>query len=266
MEPVSSAYTSIFNEATYEEKEKKEETIPPPEPKMGASLEKVKSEEKLKQAERLREGKNKEVQTLLEKLLTRMKEDKGTLYVEWIKDFNVILETFDKVSYDENEKLFNQVIHTLTHPPVDTPPSIYIPQLKGFAISLFLKFDSNHGQEALREYLYASFQVPDLVSEAKKELDKGNKDKCLLLLERAKEFVSLHYSCIPLISDRRIEQQAEYTLLISELEKEIDPNAAIKTLTEHVKKLSEGMNLEEFVKKWVVVVFMIFASRRAIFG
>ncbi|MCB1110052.1 MAG: hypothetical protein KDK64_03660, partial [Chlamydiia bacterium] len=233
--------------------------------KTGSTLEKTRAEEKLRSAEVWRKEKNQEIYQELSHLLKQMQTEKGTSYLSWLATFNQILEKTDRKSYKDNYDTFSKVITLFIHPPEDTPPPLYIPHLWNLGINL-MWLDFSKGRAAEKEYFYASSQVPNLVLQANNEWELGNTKRAQALLERAKGYIKMHYSNIPLLSDRRSEEKATFILSVAEVEKKIDPEKALETLTTYMKTLSESMSFEKFFGKWAVLILIVYVSRRAMFG
>jgi len=231
----------------------------------GETLEKVRAEEKHRVAEVTRAEKNQEIYKNLNKLLETIKEGNGKNYPTWIQTFNLIVVETDRQSYRENYESFSKVIDHLIHPPEDTPATLYIPYLWDLGLNI-MWLDFSKARAVEKEYFYASSQVPNILLKANKEFEAGNTDRALALIERAKAFIEMHYSNIPIVSDRRSEEKAAFTLSVSEIEKKINPEQALKTLAEYMKTQSESMSMKKFFEKWAVLIVIFYVSRRAIFG
>ena len=96
--------------------------------------------------------------------------------------------------------------------------------------------------------------------------EQGNTKQTEELLERAKGFIEMHYSDIPILSDKRVHERAAYILSVAEIEKKISPDKALKTLTDYMTTQSESLSLKSLLEKGSVIAIMLYAFRRAIFG
>lgn len=265
MEVTSNAETVPYAEIPTEKEPEKENTPTSTSIPSGETLEKVRTEEKHRIAEVTRAEKNQEIYQNLNKLLEAIKEGNGKDYPTWIQNFNQILVETDRQSYRENYESFSKVIDHLIQPPEDTPATLYIPYLWDLGLNI-MWLDFSKARAVEKEYFYASSQVPNILLRASKEFEAGNIDRALALVERAKGFIEMHYSNIPIVSDRRSEEKAAFTLSVSEIEKKINPEQALKTLAEYMKTQSESMNMKKFFEKWAVLIVIFYVSRRAIFG
>jgi hypothetical protein len=265
VEVTNNTEAALYPEIPAEQESDKETTPITTSITSGQTLEKVRAEEKQRVAEVVRVEKNQEINQNLNKLLEMIKEGIGKDYPTWIQTFNLIVAETDRQSYRENCELFSNVIDQLIHPPEDTPPTLYIPYLWDLGLNI-MWLDFSKARAVEKEYFYASSQVPNILLQANKEFLAGNTDRALALVERAKGFIEMHYSNIPIVSDRRSEEKAAFTLSVSEIEKKINPEQALKTLAEYMKTQSESMSMKKFFEKWAVLIVIFYVSRRAIFG
>ncbi|QVL54751.1 MAG: hypothetical protein KFB95_05365 [Simkaniaceae bacterium] len=265
MESISNSEKVTYAEIPTEKEPEKETTPISTSIPSGETLGKVRAEEKHRIAEVTRAEKNQEIYQNLNKLLEAIKEGNGKDYPAWIQTFNLIVVEADRQSYRENYELFSKVIDNLIHPSEGTPATLYIPYLWDLGLNI-MWLDFSKARAVEKEYFYASSQVPNILLQANKEFEAGNIDRALALIERAKGFIEMHYSNIPVLSDRRSEEKAAFTLSLSEIEKKINPEQALKTLAEYMKTQSESMNMKKFFEKWAVLIVIFYVSRRAIFG
>jgi len=248
------------------EEEKQEEVVESPQPTTsGEHMEQMRHEEAQGMAEVQREEKNENIRIQLKGLLSIIQSGKSVDYPLWANTFHQITEETDRQSYRANKELFTLIINHLVHPPNSIPAAIYIPLLWDIGLDL-LWLDFSKCRQIEKEYFYATFRIPNLVLQASKEFELGNHDKALSLLDQAKSFLEMHYSNIPILADRRGNEKAGYTLNIAELEKKIDPERALTTLTDYMKTQARSMDMKQFFEKWVVFIVIFYVSRQAIFG